>query len=91
MYASNAIAKDWWDEVHVIIWGATIKLFVESESIQKAVKEASATGVKFSACIACAKKLNLEDEVKATGIELDYMGAVLTDAIQGENEHLITI
>jgi len=90
MYTNNAIKQGWWDEVRVIIWGATAKLVAENEEVQALIKSAQETGVKFSACIACATELGVVEEIKALDIELIKWGGPLTEIIQNE-EKLLTI
>ena len=90
MYATNAMLKGWWDSVTVIIWGATAKLTAENEAIQERVKLAQHAGVKFSACIACARQLGVIDELEALGIEVIPWGPPLTELLQN-NGKLITI
>lgn len=90
MYATNALIKKWWEEVTVIIWGATAKLVAENTSIQEKIKTAMDAGVKFSACKACADQLGVTDLLINHEIEVIYWGIGLTDLIK-DNERLITI
>lgn len=90
MYATNSMINHWWENVTVIIWGATAKLVAENERIQERIKIASQAGVKFSACAACAKKLGVENELKELGLEVIYWGEPLTQLIK-EDQKLITI
>lgn len=90
MYSIAAKEKGFFDDVTVIIWGATAKLVGTNTKIQESVKRAMAAGVEFKACIACATKLDVVDEINALGIELELMGAPLTNIIK-EEEYLLTI
>jgi hypothetical protein len=54
MYAVNALRFAWWQQVTIIIWGATAKLTAEDAALQSQVRELLASGVEFSACKACA-------------------------------------
>lgn len=90
MYATNSLIHNWWDDVTVIIWGATAKLVVEDKVIQEKIKMAKHVGVHFSACLACADQLGVSEKICEMDIELKYWGEGLTEAIQGEDE-LITI
>lgn len=84
MYATNARKKGWWDEVTVIIWGATAKLVAENEMIQELIKIAQEQGVKFSACLACAEQLGVVPQLEKQDIELIYWGQGLTDLIMSD-------
>ena len=90
MYATNAKIHNWWDEVTVIIWGATAKLAGENKEVQEKIKEAMAAGVNISACKACAKELGVVKELEEQGIEVKYWGPPLTEIIK-TGAKLITI
>jgi len=90
MYATNSMINHWWDEVTVIIWGATTRLVAENAQIQESIKVAMNVGVKFSACIACARQLGVIEKLEAQGIEVIAWGQPLTELLKG-NEKLLTI
>ncbi len=90
MYATNSMLKQWWDNVTVIIWGATAKLVAESDLIQTKIKIAQHAGVKFSACKACTDQLGVTDTMVDLGIEVLYWGQGLTEILQGKDK-LITV
>lgn len=90
MYATNAMKRDLWEHVRVIIWGATAKLVAEDCHIQKLVAEAKEAGVEFSACIACAERLGVKETLQELEIDIRSWGVPLTEIIK-DNEHLITI
>jgi hypothetical protein len=90
MYATNSMLNHWWEEVTVIIWGATAELVSENTFIQDKIKIAARAGVRFSACKACAEHLGAVEKLEGLGIEVVYWGKGLTDILQG-NEKLITI
>jgi hypothetical protein len=90
LYAINAKKKNWWENVTVIIWGATAKLAVENEKIKSLILEGIKNGVHFSACKACAEKLGTADQLLAMGIEVKFWGEPLTKLIKDE-EPLLTV
>ena len=90
MYATNSMLHHWWEEVTVIIWGATAKLIAENEMIQSKMQIASYAGVKFTACKACTDQLGVTDKLLELGIEIIYWGQELTRLLK-ENEKLISI
>lgn len=90
MYGINSILKGWWKEVTIIIWGATAKLAGENLMIQEQIKIAIETGVKVSACKACADQLGTTDALIALGIEVKYWGEDLTHILK-DDETLLTI
>ncbi len=90
MYATNSMLHHWWDEVTVIVWGATARFAAENPQIQDAIQAAMHAGVKFSACSACARQLGVIEKLQAQGIEVIPWGAKLTEILQG-NGKLITV
>ena len=90
MYARNSKLNGWWENVTVIIWGATARLVAENQVIQEEINIAKLAGVKFTACIACARQLGVISELEAQGIEVKSWGPPLTELLK-ENEKLITI
>ncbi|WFR58395.1 DsrE family protein [Anaerocolumna sp. AGMB13025] len=90
MYATNSKIHQWWQEVTVIIWGATAKLAAENDLIQTKIKIAQQAGVQFSACKACAEQLGVADKLIDLDVEVMYWGEGLTDILKND-EKLITI
>jgi len=90
MYATNSKIHNWWNDVTVIIWGATAKLVAENDVIQERIKMAMQVGVKISACISCARELGVIEDLKNLGIEVKPWGEPLSEILKS-NEKLITI
>ena len=90
MYTVNSLLKNWWEEVTLIVWGATTKLVSEDENIQKMVKKALEAGVHISACKACADQLGVTETLEKLNIEVKYWGMPLTEILKNE-ETLLTI
>ena len=90
MYAKNSILQGWWEKVTVVIWGATAKLVAENTIIQEEIKLSQNVGVKFSACVACARQLGVVSQLEVMGIEVISWGPPLTELLKN-NERLITV
>jgi len=90
MYAVNALRFAWWQQVTIIIWGATAKLTAEDAALQSQVRELLASGVEFSACKACADELGVTERLEALGIEVIYWGEPLTRVLR-EKSPLLTV
>ena len=90
MYATNSMLHHWWDEVTVIVWGATAQLVAENAMIQEKIRLARHAGVKFSACKACSDQLGVSEKLAELNVEVMYWGAPLTEVIK-DGEHLITV
>lgn len=89
MYATNAKLRGWWQEVKVIIWGATAKLVAHNGEVQRYMELARRAGVSFSACISCAQELGVTKELEALAIEMIPWGEPLTQLLKN-NEKLLT-
>lgn len=90
MYALNSIKQGWWDELTIIIWGATAKLVVQNEKIAPIIRELLEAGVKVSACKSCADELGVSSELAELGIEIRYWGEALTMILKSDLK-LITV
>ncbi len=90
MYATNSLLYRWWEQVTVIVWGAPARLAAENAQVQEAIQVAMHAGVRFSACVACARQLGVIENLEAQGMEVIGWGEPLT-ALLKNNEKLITI
>ncbi|ACN14851.1 conserved hypothetical protein [Desulforapulum autotrophicum HRM2] len=90
MYGLNAKKKGWWDEVTIIIWGATVKLVSENKLIQDLIQEAKLEGVHVTACKACTDQLGATEILEGLDIEVIYQGLPLTQLLK-DGERLISI
>ena len=91
MYATNALAKGWWENVHLIVWGATTKLLCENKAIQEQLRLFQEAGGQVSACKRCAEKLGVLEALQGIeGVKVFYIGERFTEIIKG-GEKLITI
>lgn len=90
MYGINAKKRGWWEDVTIIIWGATAKLTSESVEIQNLIKEAKAEGVHVSGCRTCADELGVVDKLEALDIELIRWGVPFTELLKAD-EKILTI
>ena len=90
MYAINSLVSHWWQEVTVILWGATARLAAGNPTIREKIRIARQAGVRFSACRACAEQLGVSDMLVRDGIEVIYWGESLTRLLK-EHETLLTV
>ncbi|WP_346864441.1 hypothetical protein [uncultured Draconibacterium sp.] len=90
MYATNSVRKAWWDNVTVIIWGASAKLAGIDAQVQSELVQMIATGVTIEACKACADNLGVSGELEKLGVNVHYMGVPLTECLKS-GEKFISI
>ena len=90
MYTGVAKQYGLFEEVSVIIWGPSAKLVAEHKEVQAQLKDMMAKGVSLNACITCANMYGVTDQLKALGINVDIMGAPLTNALKAEDTSVLT-
>jgi len=90
MYVLNAKKEGWWDEVNIIIWGASANLVASDTQVQTEIMEMINSGVHMEACKDCSDTLGITDKLEKLGIEIRYMGELLTEYIQSD-EAIITV
>ncbi len=90
MYTINGMAKGWWKDINIIIWGPSAKLLSEDEELKGQVKKAMHVGITFEACRACADMYGVTEELEQLDIDVKYMGEPLTQLIK-EKVKLITL
>ena len=90
MYTVNAMKFKWWEEVTLIIWGASAQLVSDDVDIQQLIRQAQEAGVTVTACKACADQLGVTEDLEALEIDVQYLGIALTNLLKGE-EALLTV
>ena len=90
MYSINSLKHGWWEEVTVIIWGATAKFAAEVPAVQASLKSMMEAGVHLSACRACADQLGVTGILENLGVEVIYWGDPLTRLIK-EKSPMLTV
>ena len=90
MYAENTMRYRKWDNITIIVWGATTKLVADDPQIQSKIRTLQGLGVRFSACITCAEELGVTESLRSLGIDLVKWLNPLTELLK-ENKKLITV
>ena len=90
MYAHAAKKYGWFADVHLVVWGPSQRLLVGDPTIQTKVKAMQEDGVVVEACVACATKLGLVDQIRTLGYEVKGMGKPLTEALKDAETEVIT-
>jgi hypothetical protein len=90
MYATNAKLRGWWQEVNLIIWGASAKLIGNDTQIQTEILEMIRCGITIEACRDCAENFGVAEKMEKLGITVRYMGQPFTEYIQA-GEKVLTI
>jgi hypothetical protein len=90
MYVLNSKKKGWWDQVNVIIWGASAKLVASDTQVQTEILEMLNMGITVEACRACAETCGVTSDLEKLGVNVRYMGQPLTEYIKN-GEPVLTI
>lgn len=90
MFAKNSKKKGWWNEVILLIWGASSKLVAKDEEIQKYIKLLQKEGIRTIACKQCAENYNIVEGLEKQNIEVFYTGEFLSNWLKLDNK-IITI
>ena len=90
MYAQNSLIHDWWQDVTLVVWGASAKLLGGDEELQEQLFGLKKEGVRLEACKVCAEMGGVSEQLTALGIDVKYMGEVLTSYIK-EDRHILTV
>jgi hypothetical protein len=90
MYTHAAKKYGWFADVHLVVWGPSQRLLVGDPTIQAKVKQMQEDGVVVEACVACASKLGLVEQIEALGYEVKGMGAPLTAALKDPATEVLT-
>ena len=88
MYTFNAKKNGWWDEVCLIVWGASAKLLAEDGELQGRIAAMKEEGVELLACKACADQFGVSGDLEAMGIDVIYMGQPLTAMLKSDEAFL---
>ncbi len=91
MYTGVAKQFGLFEEVSVIIWGPSAKLVAENKDVQAELKDMMEKGVSLNACVTCADMYGVSDKLKALGINVDIMGAPLTNALKAADTSVLTL
>jgi hypothetical protein len=89
MYTLNAKLNAWWDDITLIVWGASASLLARDAELQAEVAKMKEAGVVLEACIACAEMYGVTGKLRELGIDVKGMGKPLTAYIK-EGRHVLT-
>jgi len=82
MYGLNAKRKGWWDEVTLLVWGASTKLLGTDAEIQERLATLQEAGVETIACKACAANLGFVEKLESLNVQVFFTGEYLSHRIQ---------
>ena len=94
MYGNNSLRHNWWEHVHLIVWGAATKLLSEDKCLQNELRKFLHLGGQVSICRRCAEKLNVVVALEALedmgDLKIYYAGEFLTELLKND-EKILTV
>jgi hypothetical protein len=90
MYTLNSKIKGWWEEVTLLIWGASGDLLVNDQELKEKIAEMQSAGVKVIACKRCAENMGIVEKLEEIGVKVFYTGEFLTEWLKS-GSRLLTI
>jgi hypothetical protein len=82
IYAINSKSKGWWNDVNIIIWGASVKLVGSDNQVQTEVLEMIKQGITIEACKDCSENFGVTEKLTNLGINVRFMGVPMTEYIK---------
>ena len=90
MYTYNAKAREWWEDITLVVWGPSAKLLTEDMELQEYLAKIMEAGVTVKACKGCSDQYGVSEELEELGITVLYIGKELTDYMK-EGREMLTI
>ncbi len=89
MYTFNAKRLEWWDDITLVVWGPSARLLTEDKELQEYLAKIMDGGTKVIACKGCSDQYGVSEKLEDLGIDVKYIGRLLTDFIK-EGRHILT-
>lgn len=90
-YAYNAKVQEWFDEVHVIIWGASQHTVNITPYIQEKITNLINNDISVYACMMCARNVEAMDVLQEIGVNVKYTGELLSEYLKDPDTEVLTI
>jgi hypothetical protein len=92
MYIFNSARFKWgWNHVTLIVWGPSAKLLTVDLELQEYLHKMQEVGVNVFACKKCSDLYGVTKDLKALGIDVKYMGKLLTQYLREDNYSVLSI
>jgi hypothetical protein len=90
-YAYNAKSHEWFDEVNVLIWGASQEIVANDNVISMRVQNLIKNQINVYACKMCSDKVGVTEELEELGVKVMYTGKLLSDCLKDPEFEVITL
>ncbi|MFB6094741.1 MAG: hypothetical protein ABEJ77_07350 [Halanaeroarchaeum sp.] len=91
MYTLNAANNDWWDDVTLLIWGASTGLLAGDHELAPWFEQFTDAGVTLEACKACAENYDAVADLESLGVEVFYVGERLTEYLKAPSVTVLPV
>jgi len=81
-YPWKATTEKWMEEVKVILFGPAEKLAAYDSEVQQKIRDLQEAGVEIMACKACSDEWNITGTLEEAGIEVIYVGPVISQLLK---------
>ena len=90
-YAYNAKKHNWFDQVDVLLWGASQEKVKEDTIIQQRVMNLIKNDITIYACKMCADNVGSTSVLEELGVQVMYTGVLLSDCLKDPDYKVITL
>lgn len=88
LYCLNSKLKGWWNDVTLLVWGASTGLLAEDGEVQAYLRTLQEAGVEVIACKKCAENIGAVEKLESLGVKVFYTGQYLTETLQSGHKIL---
>jgi len=90
-YVYNSKINVWFDDVELLIWGASQHKVTEDIKIQQGIENLIKNEVKVYACKFCADNVGATLLLESLGVNVTYTGVYLSDKMKDPETEVISI
>lgn len=90
-FTYNSKAQNWFNDVELLIWGASQIQVKENPTYQKHVKTLIHNGVKVYACKMCADDTGSTEVLESLGVTVAYTGTYLAEKLNSDQWKVMTL
>lgn len=90
-FAYNSKAKGWFEDVEVLIWGASQEIVRDTTNYQELLKTLIHDGINVYACKMCADATLSTELLESLGVIVMYTGNYLAEKMKSSDWEVITI
>lgn len=89
LYARDSLLNGWWKQIELILWGPSVQEAAESVAVQGELAILQNLGIPIRACMACAVRYGVSQQLLDLGYEVSGMGEHLTELLAGDDPVLL--